>query len=800
MRLDARRDDPSHIAAMTQPGSPQNRSDEGEASPNNESLGGSVALLLRLWTYGGPSQPLRGLALEEDREVAELITRIIGENKGTFAERQTEWLSARFSNAFEVLSAATALQQRCLGLRGSGKDQQVLPSILISKARSERDSGVAPGPVGAAPQDMLAKVNSAQVLVCESIYESVKSSSGFRFNAKPVREAGQTGDPEAIYELLWTDESTYQSLRKASGIGLNTVGRYQIQGELGRGAMGVVYKAYDPVIGRSIALKAISIAQNAPDRDDMIERLKQEAKAAGKLDHPNIITIYDVGQEDDIVYLSMQFVEGKTLLTFLTETGVPPLATLISWADQISSAVGFAHAHGVIHRDLKPANLMLTNQGVIKVLDFGIAKQESTALTQTGLVLGTPSYMAPEQVAGKKIDHRADIFALGSVLYELVTREKPFRGDVATILYKIVNEDPVAPSLVNPAVPGAIDAIIRKALTKDPNDRFQTCEAMRNAFLEQAALLKITPAVAGRVEAKVTPPAPVTFSVHLLDDNASSRLSGRWPATGAVLALALVGIGVFAFYDGRPAASLAGMVKRLGTAAHQTLAEAYSKVAKPGSSAGQQPQSVTEDQANKTSNVSGSAAVPAVADKAAPDGQKEQALSGDATAGSTATLLEGPGGSQALSQTSGSDSSKTTEPSAPSTGPAAGDSTHPAATASPLQLVQQNAGDHPLTQDATMQSTQEKKADSEAADSGPDTPQTAVPSTNTLKRRSQPPLNVDGFTRRDVPELLRQSDAAAARGDYRVARYGYDVILRLDPTNSSARAGVRRIQAARQPQ
>ena len=329
--------------------------------------------------------------------------------------------------------------------------------------------------------------------------------------------------------------------------GSASLGRYQIQEELGRGAMGAVYKAFDPVIARTVALKTILIDDHAPDRAQMIERLKQEAKAAGGLDHPNIITIYDVGEENGAVYLSMQFINGTTLAQLLAEVGVPSLPTLLSWADQILAAVGFAHARGVIHRDLKPANLMVTEQAAIKVLDFGIAKIENTSMTQTGMVIGTPSYMAPEQIAGKKVDQRADIFSLGAVFYELLTREKAFSGDIATILYRIVNEHPVAPSLINPAIPGGIDAVIRKALAKDPKDRFQTCEEMRQAFLEHSARASLTPTVGSPAEKTAAnhPPASATArrAPHL--EESPSRI---WPRLALGLAFALIAAAGWAFY------------------------------------------------------------------------------------------------------------------------------------------------------------------------------------------------------------------------------------------------------------
>jgi serine/threonine-protein kinase len=800
---------------MELPGSPQNRRAQYDSPSDRDALGGSVSLFLRLWSYGGPAQPPNGLALEKYPEIAELIRKIVHEGKGAIAERQPELFSAHFDSALQALLAAKALQRHFLTFHRKAEPQQVVPSILIYSTKDEK----VPGADATAPEDMLENVTSAQILVSNSIYEQVKSVPGLQFNHQPVREAGETFCPEAIYELLWTDESTYGHLRQATRSSLDNVGRYRIQEELGRGAMGAVYKAYDRIIGRTVALKTISIDRNSPDRDELVERLKQEAKAAGKLDHPNIITIYDVAQEDDVVYLSMQFVEGKTLLTLLAEEGVPSLPTFISWADQISSAVGFAHAHGVIHRDLKPANLMLTSQGVIKVLDFGIAKVENASLTQTGLVVGTPSYMAPEQVAGKKVDFRADIFALGSVFYELVTREKPFRGDVATILYKIMDEDPVAPSLINPALPGSIDAIIRKALAKDPNERFQTCEEMRHAFLEQSALLKITPAAGGpgvRAVPKPAPPASATIPKFLLQYDAPRRSRRIWPSMVVGLVLAIVGTTSWAFYTRSLTGSFPPVVNKLVSSFHRLLPPPSNTV-KPEEPAGQQPSVSVSDQ-RKSSAVndpasavtsSGTPASGAPNSNGAHTGS-EQATS-QSSGASTAPPQEQTAGQSSSSQTA---SSQTTSDGAHVPAAATSVSSAPG----PAQAPQSsNASDQPVISPSppAIQRSDEAKPAAERAnalspfapkgdrakslvnsDTGESQAAPASATKSVNKPKPEPALTVDGFSRQDVPELLRQADAAAGRGDYRLARYEYTLILKLDRANATAREGLTRVQAA----
>jgi serine/threonine protein kinase len=574
--------------------------------------------------------------------------------------------------------------------------------------------------------------------------------------------------------------------------GSASISRYQIQEELGRGAMGAVYKAFDPVIGRTVALKTILVDDHAPDRAQVIERLKQEAKAAGGLDHPNIITIYDVGEENSAVYLSMQFVQGITLAKLLDEVGVPSLPTLLSWADQILAAVGFAHARGVIHRDLKPANLMVTEQGAIKVLDFGIAKIENASLTQTGMVIGTPGYMAPEQIAGKKADHRADIFSLGAVFYELLTREKPFAGDIVSTLYKIVNEDPVAPSIINPAIPGGIDSVIRKALAKDPKDRFQSCEEMRNAFVEQS----------GRAPRGSHAMVPAAKAVSNQPQNPSSvrNFSQReatprriWPRLILALSLLLVAGASWAFYIRSSTGTFPPLVARLVSQGQQALASGTGKLSDYSSQVLHRPDehsvpaahpqtAMTADtpaksQRPETPAASGAAPVATL--------QPVTAMSNNHPASEHTSVSEPPPSSSPAEI-----SQKTVDPSetAPSETPLP-QSPSPQ-TASP-QAVEgsdnnQPAADNATAHDSFTQSVASRDDDKQSI---------VLSKPNNRKRTPEPPPMVDGFSRQDVPDLLRQADSYETRGEYRLARYEYRLVLRLDPNNVHAREGLRRLLA-----
>ena len=246
--------------------------------------------------------------------------------------------------------------------------------------------------------------------------------------------------------------------------------------------MGVVYKAMDPVIGRAVAVKTIRLSEEGTglSRPELLTRFQTEARAAGLLTHPNIVVVFDAGEEDGLYYITMELVEGKSLQALLDGGHAFPLPRTLRILEQTCSALQFAHERNVVHRDIKPANLMLTADDTVKVTDFGTAKiLQFGTVQQTAHVMGTPSYMSPEQVKGRAVDGRSDIFSLGVMLYEMVTGEKPFPGQsITTVIYKIVNEGPVPPRQIDPSIHPGISAIVMKALVKEPDQRYQNCREM----------------------------------------------------------------------------------------------------------------------------------------------------------------------------------------------------------------------------------------------------------------------------------------------------------------------------------
>jgi len=256
---------------------------------------------------------------------------------------------------------------------------------------------------------------------------------------------------------------------------LEQLGKYRIDSVLGKGAMGTVYKAYDPHIARVVALKTIrkELLDDGHEQQ-LISRFQNEAQAAGRLNHPNIVAVYDYGEDNGAAYIAMEYIDGVALNTRLQNQEPRQMPQVIDWMRQLLDALHYAHAKGVVHRDVKPANLIITTENQVKVTDFGIARIDTSVLTQTGSMIGTPSYMSPEQFCGELVDGRSDVFSAGIVLYQLITGERPFSGSASMVMQQILNQTPVAPSSLNPTLDPQFDAVIRQALAKRPDDRFDS--------------------------------------------------------------------------------------------------------------------------------------------------------------------------------------------------------------------------------------------------------------------------------------------------------------------------------------
>jgi tRNA A-37 threonylcarbamoyl transferase component Bud32 len=308
--------------------------------------------------------------------------------------------------------------------------------------------------------------------------------------------------------------TTRKSGEKAKGAAASRIGKYEIIRELGRGAMGIVYEGRDPMIGRKVAIKTIrfDVLTRPEEQDEAQQRFIREARSAGILSHPSIVTIYDAGEDAGLTYIAMEYVEGGSLEALIAARTKLSLDEVTSLLAQVGDALDYAHREGIVHRDIKPGNILIDREGRPRIVDFGIAKIASSNLTQTNMVMGTPFYMAPEQIAGRKVDSRADIFSLGTVLYELLTFAKPFGGDtVTTVIYKIMNEQPPPPRTYDASLPPGLDYVVKKALAKDPARRYQSCRDLaadlrnHDAFA-RAAFSEAGPAPSGAGPARAAEP------------------------------------------------------------------------------------------------------------------------------------------------------------------------------------------------------------------------------------------------------------------------------------------------------
>jgi serine/threonine protein kinase len=337
---------------------------------------------------------------------------------------------------------------------------------------------------------------------------------------------------------------------------METIGRYQITRELGRGAMGVVYLAVDPTIGRNVAIKTIRLGEvtDQEERAKLRERLFREARSAGILSHPGIVTIYDMEEHDDVAFIAMEFVDGPTLDQLLSKREALAPERLMSILRQTAAALDYAHAKGIVHRDIKPANIMIASDGAVKITDFGIAKvTTSQQYTQTGTILGTPNYMSPEQVQGLAVTGRADQFSLAVIAFEMLTGDRPFTGEhLTTVVYKIVAEDPPPVQRLNPTLGPQIDNALRRGLAKKPEARYISCIEFINGLDSACASTqgwKNLPRGGNlSLPTVIEAPARTTrFSPGSTTEEVIARRSSRWKwvlpfAAALVVALGLIGL------------------------------------------------------------------------------------------------------------------------------------------------------------------------------------------------------------------------------------------------------------------
>jgi len=378
------------------------------------------------------------------------------------------------------------------------------------------------------------------------------------------------------------------------------VGRYEIRGEIGRGAMGRVYRGFDPQLGREVAIKMIaaSLAGGGDDGDEIAARFLREARVAARLQHPGVVAIYDAGREGDSLFLVMELVDGETLAERLSRGDFPPIEEALEIAAQAADALAAAHATQIVHRDIKPGNLMITRSGRVKVADFGVAKAvgESTELTRTGMMVGSPAYMAPEQVKGQSLDGRSDLFSLGVVLYEMLLRRKPFPADTVTsLVYQILHEDPMADATIADTLRPGVAGFLRQALAKEREDRIEDAESFAAGARALAAepssataptkLMTRATRTRQRAVAGATAAGGGDSATGAAPEGAPSR-RGLW--VGVAVAAAVLALVLF-WVARRPAPPEVGAPAAVPTETARPLAQPEAPTAEPGPEATASP-------------------------------------------------------------------------------------------------------------------------------------------------------------------------------------------------------------------
>ncbi|MGH9805179.1 MAG: protein kinase domain-containing protein, partial [Candidatus Acidiferrales bacterium] len=417
----------------------------------------------------------------------ELVLPAIEEGAGTVVKTIGDAVLATFSSAETAVRTAIQIQRRL----DSHNEERLAADQIYTRIGVNFGSGYVKdrdvfGDVVNVAARFVKACAPAQILVSRTIFDSIGGAEDISCRKLGTTSFHGKTEPEDIYEVIWTSPDRYERVRKQFDTGKagtstkSVLGRYELLEELGRGAMGVVHKAYDPAVGRIVALKTVRLDVTGSDREELIRRLRQEAQAAGRLEHPHIVTIYDAGEAEGVFYLTMQFVKGSTLAELISTRSLLPVKQIVLMFEQLCEGLHYAHERGIVHRDLKPTNIIVTPEGAAKILDFGIAKVAESGTTKAGLILGTPSYMSPEQAQGGRVDRRSDIFALGAMLYELLTGEKPFPANTPTaVIYKILHEEPIPPRAVEPTIDPALERVVRTALAKSPFERYQTCQELQ---------------------------------------------------------------------------------------------------------------------------------------------------------------------------------------------------------------------------------------------------------------------------------------------------------------------------------